>query len=507
MQPFPGQILPPSGSGAVEPPGAGPGAAVRLVRDGPVPRASCPHCGGRLELATVGSRWQVRSASDIADRLVLQLGDLEREELHVLALDVRNVVVDQQRVYQGNVSASVVRVGELFRRAVELHASSVILVHNHPSGDVKPSIADLSLTAEAIRAGQLFDIAVLDHLIVGGGGYASLRELGVVFERGADHRAGEAAAGPPWRDPWLGTYKSALQKAIRRGEVSRAAWAAERLLTRPGGRSALARRLPVITAEDVGSRWLPAVGKAVVAAKAASPELADAALVDTAARLAALPKDKEAYWLANTVWDGRHQAGGAGREALERALAAGMHREALAICFDAHGRRQWRSGDRAIDALLGALAEAPGLAREIGKWALWREGLGGAIGECIAAAVIASVDRPEGPVPELPAVEYEPLPAATQLAWEACDGHTPIGGRVIARHARLLGMEADTLGLLMFDEDGIRLGPAEVPARWKAEALAMDAVRGGWGTPEAGARLWASVRDEIRADIEREIGR
>ncbi len=165
-------------------------APVRLVRDGPVPEASCPHCGGQLELSTVGSRWKVRWPSDVADRLMLQLGTLEREEVHVLLLDARNVVLEQVRVYQGNVSESVVRVGELFTEAVRRHARSVLLVHNHPSGNPTPSPEDLNLTAAAIAAGRLLDVHVLDHIVIGGGTFVSLRERGVAFERTDAHAAG-----------------------------------------------------------------------------------------------------------------------------------------------------------------------------------------------------------------------------------------------------------------------------------------------------------------------------
>jgi DNA repair protein RadC len=124
-------------------------APVRLLREGPVPEASCPHCGGQLELSPVGSRWRVRWPSDVADRLMLQLSSLEREELHVLLLNTRNVVLDQERIYQGNVSASVVRVGELFTEAVRRQARAVLLVHNHPSGDPTPSTDDIHLRARA----------------------------------------------------------------------------------------------------------------------------------------------------------------------------------------------------------------------------------------------------------------------------------------------------------------------------------------------------------------------
>ena len=179
----------PTDTGAGEGPDpSGPDAVVRLVRDGPVPVASCSHCGSRLRLATVGNRWTVRRPCDVADRLTIQLGTLEREELHVLVLNARNVVLDQERLYVGNVSAAVVRVAELFRNAVSRHASRLILCHNHPSGDLEPSPDDLRLTAEAIAAGRLLDIEVLDHLIVGGGSYVSLRDAGVPFAARATGR-------------------------------------------------------------------------------------------------------------------------------------------------------------------------------------------------------------------------------------------------------------------------------------------------------------------------------
>lgn len=157
-------------------------ARLTIVRDPEETYARCPSCGERLELSTVGTRWAVRSPNDVGDRLVLQLGALPREELHVLLLDTKCVVIGQERVYQGNVSASLVRIGELFREAVHRHASGLIIVHCHPSGDPTPSPDDLHLTAEAIAAGRLLDIAVLDHLIIAGSSYISLRERGVAFE-------------------------------------------------------------------------------------------------------------------------------------------------------------------------------------------------------------------------------------------------------------------------------------------------------------------------------------
>ena len=128
-------------------------------------------------------RWTIRSPVDVADRLILQMGRLEHEELRAVLLNTKNVVLRVATVYQGNVSSSLVRVGELFRDAVRLNASGLILVHNHPSGDPTPSPDDLHLTAEALAAGRLLDITLLDHLVIGHDAYISLRDRGVVFDR------------------------------------------------------------------------------------------------------------------------------------------------------------------------------------------------------------------------------------------------------------------------------------------------------------------------------------
>jgi DNA repair protein RadC len=145
--------------------------------------------GRRLLADWPSGRWAIRSPADVADRLVLQMGRLEREELRVVLLNTKNVVLRIATVYQGNVSASLVRVGELYRDAVRLNAAGLILVHNHPSGDPTPSPDDLHLTAEALAAGRLLDIDLLDHLVIGHDAWISLRDRGVAFDR-PERRAG-----------------------------------------------------------------------------------------------------------------------------------------------------------------------------------------------------------------------------------------------------------------------------------------------------------------------------
>ncbi|HYH91687.1 MAG TPA: DNA repair protein RadC [Candidatus Saccharimonadales bacterium] len=156
-------------------PGVGPVKAGQLV--------AAFELGRRLMADWPSGRWSIRGPRDVADRLVLQMGRLEREELRVVILDTKNHVLRIQTVYQGNVSSSLVRVGELFRDAVRLNAAGVILVHNHPSGDPTPSPDDLHLTAEALAAGRLLDIGLLDHLVIGHDAYVSLRDRGVSFDR------------------------------------------------------------------------------------------------------------------------------------------------------------------------------------------------------------------------------------------------------------------------------------------------------------------------------------
>jgi DNA repair protein RadC len=156
-------------------PGVGAAKAAQL--------AAAFELGRRLLADWPTGRWSVRSARDVADRLVLQMGRLEREELRVVLLNTKNVVLRVETVYQGNVSSSLVRVGELFRDAVRLNAAGLILVHNHPSGDPTPSPDDLQLTAEALAAGRLLDIDLLDHVVVGHDAWVSLRDRGVAFDR------------------------------------------------------------------------------------------------------------------------------------------------------------------------------------------------------------------------------------------------------------------------------------------------------------------------------------
>lgn len=137
--------------------------------------------GRRLQAAAPHDRPQIRSPADAANLVLSELGLLEQEELHVLLLDTKNRVTNRKMVYRGSLNTSLIRVGELFRFAIRANANSLIVVHNHPSGDPTPSPEDVAVTKQIVEAGKLLDIDVLDHLIIGHQRYVSLKERGLGF--------------------------------------------------------------------------------------------------------------------------------------------------------------------------------------------------------------------------------------------------------------------------------------------------------------------------------------
>ena len=135
----------------------------------------------RLQAPPAAERAVVRSPADGAQLLLPRLRHLTQEELHVVLLDTRNQVLDIRAIYRGSLNTSVVRVSEIFRPAIEAPAAAIILAHNHPSGDPSPSPEDITVTRQVIQAGQLLDIELLDHLVIGNGRYTSLKEQGLAF--------------------------------------------------------------------------------------------------------------------------------------------------------------------------------------------------------------------------------------------------------------------------------------------------------------------------------------
>jgi DNA repair protein RadC len=137
--------------------------------------------GKRLTVASPDERPVIRSPADAANLLLAEMSLLEQEHMRVVLLDTRNRVIDAPTIYKGNLNTAIVRMGELFREAIRQNCASIIVVHNHPSGDPSPSPEDVRVTEEMVKAGQLLDIEVLDHLVIGGQKFVSLKERGLGF--------------------------------------------------------------------------------------------------------------------------------------------------------------------------------------------------------------------------------------------------------------------------------------------------------------------------------------
>lgn len=137
--------------------------------------------GRRMALESPEERPAIHNPSDVAALVSYEMEGFEQEHLWVILLDTRNRVISIERIYKGSLNSSSVRIGELFRAAIQRNAASIVIVHNHPSGDPTPSPEDVALTRGAVQAGKLMDIEVLDHLVIGLGRFVSLKERGLAF--------------------------------------------------------------------------------------------------------------------------------------------------------------------------------------------------------------------------------------------------------------------------------------------------------------------------------------
>ena len=130
--------------------------------------------GAVQEQPVLGS-WQA-----LLDYLAIDMGALKHERVRVLYLDTRNRLIDDHLAAEGSIDEAAIHPREVIRRAFDVGASALILVHNHPSGDPEPSRADIQITARIAEAGRLLNITVHDHVIVGRGTHVSLRAKGLI---------------------------------------------------------------------------------------------------------------------------------------------------------------------------------------------------------------------------------------------------------------------------------------------------------------------------------------
>jgi DNA repair protein RadC len=140
----------------------------------------------RLSESSRGKPKIISSPEDAATVMREDMRSLDREEFRVLLLNTKNALIKKCEVSRGSLNASIVEPREVFKDAIAASAASMILVHNHPSGDPTPSSEDIAVTKRLVKAGDLLNIAVLDHIILGHRAnkrdqdFVSLKELGLM---------------------------------------------------------------------------------------------------------------------------------------------------------------------------------------------------------------------------------------------------------------------------------------------------------------------------------------
>ena len=129
----------------------------------------------RTEGAPILSSWEA-----LGDYLQAAMGHRRTEEVRILFLNAKNMLIANEALWQGSVDEASVHVREVIARAIALGATAIIIVHNHPSGDPSPSQQDIRLTRDLVEAGRHMKVTVHDHVIVGASGRASMRAMGLI---------------------------------------------------------------------------------------------------------------------------------------------------------------------------------------------------------------------------------------------------------------------------------------------------------------------------------------
>lgn len=130
-----------------------------------------------------------RSSKEVFDYLYHSLRDSKREKFKALFLNAKNQILEEKTVFEGTVDSSAVYPREIMREALRCEASSLIFVHNHPSGDPSPSESDRDITRELVFAANVMQIKVLDHIVIGNNRYFSFADTGLLDEFESASRA------------------------------------------------------------------------------------------------------------------------------------------------------------------------------------------------------------------------------------------------------------------------------------------------------------------------------
>lgn len=136
--------------------------------------------GRRVQAAAGPEKVVIRGPEDIFKNYGYQYVDLQQEVFAVVVLDTANQVLAHKKITRGTLNQSLAHPREVFRTAIERSGNSVILIHNHPSGNPSPSQEDINLTKKMVQAGNIVGIRVVDHVIMAGNTFTSMASLGFV---------------------------------------------------------------------------------------------------------------------------------------------------------------------------------------------------------------------------------------------------------------------------------------------------------------------------------------
>ncbi|ANQ64476.1 RadC family protein [Staphylococcus equorum] len=134
--------------------------------------------GERMHSGSVDDKIQISSPKDVADFMMGKMEHLTQEKFIALFLNSKNVIIKQKTIFVGTLNSSIVHPREIFSEAIKCASNAIIVLHNHPSGDVTPSNEDIKSTERLKKCGQVLGIDLLDHIIIGDHTYLSMVEEG-----------------------------------------------------------------------------------------------------------------------------------------------------------------------------------------------------------------------------------------------------------------------------------------------------------------------------------------
>lgn len=136
--------------------------------------------GKRINYQTAAEKVKINQPSTVADLFMDEMRYLQKEHFRIILLDTKNQIIAMEEISIGTLNASIVHPRDVFKIAIKRNSNSIILIHNHPSGDPTPSKEDINITNRLIEVGDLLGIKVLDHIIIGDMDYISLKEKNII---------------------------------------------------------------------------------------------------------------------------------------------------------------------------------------------------------------------------------------------------------------------------------------------------------------------------------------